>query len=334
MKRIAFPHSPGRGGPGTFQRHLERSLEAFDWSALPYGKLKGADVLLVVLGTRKLWLLVLAKLRRVRIIHRLDGVNWEHREPGRPLKARLVWSLRNWLMAIIRRYFADVVIYQSEFIKDSWEQFYGAVHCRHCVIYNGTDIDNFFPVKGSVRDGEGLSLLCVEGGVKVNDNLIDLLAAMSSRFVDSGILSTIKIAGKISEYGKSRLSNIHGVELVGEIDRDDMPGLYRSADLFLCLEINPPCPNSVVEAMASGLPVVGYDTGSLRELVGGDAGSLAAYGANPWKFEPGDVNGLCDAVESAIDNRLLMGQAARSRVLSCFDKKYMVERYIASFFDS
>jgi glycosyltransferase involved in cell wall biosynthesis len=52
-----------------------------------------------------------------------------------------------------------------------------------------------------------------------------------------------------------------------------MPGLYRSADVFLHLAKEESFGNVFVEAMASGLPVVGHDSPRLRWIVG-DEGYL------------------------------------------------------------
>ena len=83
----------------------------------------------------------------------------------------------------------------------------------------------------------------------------------------------------------------------------DIPELMRSSHLLFSAEINPPCPNSVIEALACGLPVVGFDTGSLRELIGDNAGRLAPYGGNPWKLEPPDVPALAKAAVEVLENQ-------------------------------
>ena len=57
-------------------------------------------------------------------------------------------------------------------------------------------------------------------------------------------------------------------------------------------EVNPPCPNSVIESLACGLPVIGFDSGSLKELVTDDAGCIVPYGSNPWKLETPDISAL------------------------------------------
>jgi glycosyltransferase involved in cell wall biosynthesis len=63
----------------------------------------------------------------------------------------------------------------------------------------------------------------------------------------------------------------------------EMPALYRSADVFMHLSTDESFGNVFVEAMASGLPVVAYDTPRTRWIIGDgacfpearDAGSLA-----------------------------------------------------------
>src|SRR5690606_2390812 len=47
-----------------------------------------------------------------------------------------------------------------------------------------------------------------------------------------------------------------------------MPALYRSADAFLHMSLEESFGNVFVEAMASGLPIVGHDSERLRWIVG------------------------------------------------------------------
>ena len=74
----------------------------------------------------------------------------------------------------------------------------------------------------------------------------------------------------------------------------------RSSHLLFSAEVNPPCPNSVIEALACGLPVVGFDTGSLSELVQGDAGRLVPYGADQWKLQKPDIPMLAEVATEVL----------------------------------
>lgn len=55
------------------------------------------------------------------------------------------------------------------------------------------------------------------------------------------------------------------------VTADRMPDLYRAADAFLHLSVDESFGNVFIEAMASGLPVVAYETERTRWIVGDDA---------------------------------------------------------------
>jgi glycosyltransferase involved in cell wall biosynthesis len=118
------------------------------------------------------------------------------------------------------------------------------------------------------------------------------------------------------------------VHWLGVVAPEEIPYLHRSAHLYFSAELNPPCPNSVIEALACGLPVVGFDTGSLLELVGPDAGRIAPYGADPWKLEQPDIPALAKAAAEVLENQDRFRTAARRRAEQAFDLEVMVERYL------
>ena len=62
------------------------------------------------------------------------------------------------------------------------------------------------------------------------------------------------------------------VEFVGPYTQAQAPALMQRADILLHTKYNDPCPTVVLEAMASGLPVVHSKSGGTPELVGNEAG--------------------------------------------------------------
>jgi glycosyltransferase involved in cell wall biosynthesis len=90
----------------------------------------------------------------------------------------------------------------------------------------------------------------------------------------------------------------------------------------------------VIEALACGLPVAGFDTGSLRELVGDEAGSIVPYGGNPWKLEMPDINGLAEAVNKMLDDQPRHRKAARARAESMLGVEGMVDAYLKVLVDN
>ena len=98
-------------------------------------------------------------------------------------------------------------------------------------------------------------------------------------------------------------------------------------------EINPPCPNSVIEALACGLPVAGFDSGSLRELVSDDAGRVVPYGGDPWKLDQPNVHALAEAVTEILSDQPRFRQSARARAESTLGVDGMVDEYLKVLLD-
>jgi glycosyltransferase involved in cell wall biosynthesis len=114
----------------------------------------------------------------------------------------------------------------------------------------------------------------------------------------------------------------------GLVKREEIPALMRSAHLLFSADIHPACPNSVIEALACGLPVVSFDTGSLAELVTPDCGAIAPYGSDSWKLQPPLVENLVSGAESVLKDWPRFSAAARQRAVAAFGLKAMTEKYL------
>src|SRR5688500_5088932 len=113
--------------------------------------------------------------------------------------------------------------------------------------------------------------------------------------------------------------------------RERMPEVFADADVFLPLELNPPCPNAVIEALASGLPVIGFRTGALPELVGADGGVLVDYGGAPERLAPPDTGALDAALESVSASLDQYRLFARRRAEQNFSSTRMFQLYAQVF---
>ena len=81
----------------------------------------------------------------------------------------------------------------------------------------------------------------------------------------------------ISVGTKSKLNLGVPHEHLGHINDDRMLALtYNAADLFVVPSLQDNSPNTVLESMACGIPVVGFETGGVPDMVrDGVTGSLA-----------------------------------------------------------
>jgi glycosyltransferase involved in cell wall biosynthesis len=106
-----------------------------------------------------------------------------------------------------------------------------------------------------------------------------------------------------------------------------MPQIFCNA-ILLVLEVNPPCPNSVIEALASGIPIVGFDSGALRELVPEGAGIIIPYGGDPWKLEVPNVSALPEAIDKVLKRWDDFSRNARRAAEERYDIEKVSDAYL------
>ncbi len=112
------------------------------------------------------------------------------------------------------------------------------------------------------------------------------------------------------------------VELLGR--RDDVPGLLRSADLFLFCSRTEGLPNSLLEAMAAGLPIVATDVPGCRDLI--------RHGRTGWLARSGDAASIAAGIRGVLGDPALatrLGRAAREWVGVQADQAGWLDRWEA-----
>lgn len=336
LKKICLvPRLEGLGGPSSFQARLrtglaQRGIEVTYDLADP-----GCSSLLVIGGSARLDQLWWAKRRGLRIVQRLDGMNWVHRLRKTGLRHYLRSEINNTLLRTIRKNLADCIAYQSHFSKTWWERVYGPLSIPDTVIYNGVDLAMFTPAGPGTPPKDCLRLQVVEGHLG-GGNEAGLLSAVHlarELTVTHSLPVELAVIGDVPE----RLRGIeqelpHGrVKWMGILPRQDIPQADRSAHLLFSADINAACPNAVIEALACGLPVVAFDTGALPEMVQGGAGEVVPYGGDVWKLEPPDIPALAAASAQILTNQPSYRAKARQRAEAEFGLDQMVEKYIHVF---
>ena len=242
----------------------------------------------------------------------------------------------NRLLSFIRNHLADEVIYQSEFIRGWWEDWYGTAPVPGHVILNGVDLDMYAPdVENPIPHYPPYRLLVVEGSLAGGLDTGLKAAVRLAEILSEQFPVELNIAGKVDSKVRVELEKeSKTINVLGLIPRGEILELMRSSHLLFSAEINPPCPNSVIEALACGLPVVGFDTGALHELIGDETGRRVPYGGNPWKLDPPDVPALADAAAEILADQERFRAAARARAEEILSVDTMVEAYLKVLLDN
>ncbi len=330
MPRICIvPQVEGTGGVTSFRLKFENGLRARGVD-VTYDLSEPAEAVLVLAGTRHLLSLRRARQRGARIVQRLDGLNWVHRVRWAGLRYTVRAIYGNANLSFIRARLADHVIYQSQFIKHWWEEWYRPTFTPSSVILNGVDLTRYTPQGLHERPSSHYRMLVVEGSMAGAQNAGLLHAARLADMLSKKFKIELTIVGRVDERTKSKLRDetAFRIRFMDTITREQIPWMMRSSHLLFSAEVNPPCPNSVIEALACGLPVVGFYTGSLPEIVQGDAGRLVPYGADQWKLQEPDIPMLAEVAAEVLQNQPQFRKAARERAELALGVGKMVEEYL------
>lgn len=114
------------------------------------------------------------------------------------------------------------------------------------------------------------------------------------------------------------------VHFLGWVDRNNLPKIYRSAEIFAFPSRDEGMPNAVLEAMASGLPVIASSVSGIAELVTPDVTGLI--------IPIEDQAALAQALEKLISDghqREEMGKAGRDKVETAFSWHTAASAYLS-----
>jgi glycosyltransferase involved in cell wall biosynthesis len=143
----------------------------------------------------------------------------------------------------------------------------------------------------------------------------DVLFLLAGRGTDTAVFNSV-----IGYREKLRTRLI----LLGE--RRDMPALMTASDIVVCSSLTEGFPNTLGEAMASGVPCVSTDVGDAAVLIG-DTGGLVP------KADPAALaHKLKEFLDISPEARVALGAQARRRIEGQFSLDAVVARYGNLFF--
>jgi glycosyltransferase involved in cell wall biosynthesis len=105
-------------------------------------------------------------------------------------------------------------------------------------------------------------------------------------------------------------------------DRADVPDLLAAMDLFVHPSLSEGMPHAVMEAMATGLPVIASAVDGVQDLI--------VDSESGWLVEPAQPQQLAERIIFALENQALwpaIGQAATDRIISEFSPQKMITAY-------
>jgi len=338
MPRICIvPAMEGIGGMASFRRKFEAGL-ARRGMDITHDLNDSCDAILVIAGTRHVLPLLQARRRGVRVVQRLDGINWIHRRRNTGARHFVRAEYGNLMLSFIRARIATRIVYQSEFTRRWWNSWYGARTSPASVVHNGVDLDQYRPDGESDPASGRTRLLVVEGNLGGGydmglENAVDLAEALQTAH---GIPMELAVVGKIEPAQRAAVEQRANVPIrwEGALPPDRIPQIDRSAQALFSADLNAACPNAVIEALACGLPVTAFDTGALNELVPVDAGRLVPYGGDPWKLDRPDIPTLAAAAAEILRDQPHFRAAARRHAEHALGLEKMMDGYLQALLEA
>lgn len=256
------------GGPYSFSERLKTYINTKTNDKIVYS-INQADVVLIIIKYNILKI-IFAKISGKKIVHRIDGLYYKEKH-GKFNKAYFTVNLKIFL---IRKFFADLIIYQSLFSKKQCDILLGQVNKPYEIIYNGFASQKY---SSHVDLVENQLNLVTTGNFRGEDMLPVILKAIA--FLPMSFNVHLYIYGQnalkyINRYDSRRIT------FVDVIHNDKIGDTLQKYDAFIFSHLNPPCPNSVIEAISIGLPVVSFNSGSLPELLDFNIELLATIETN------------------------------------------------------
>ena len=190
----------------------------------------------------------------VIFIHRLDGLQKLYNHPGDVRQDQAIDATK----------YADGIVFQAKWAKENFEKYGFKPDKPNVIIPNSVDEKLFKPSDNKLRQAK-IKILCTSWSSNENKGF------KWYEFLDSNLdfdRYDFHFIGNKPNWFKTKNVICHSPMTTKEISEK-----MRDFDIFLTATKHECCSNSLLEALASGLPVIALDSGGNSELVK-DGGEL------------------------------------------------------------
>lgn len=247
------------GGPSTFMANLREYLNSknFKFHSNPRKFKEGSGIFFPISYDR--YILSYFKSNNLPIIQRLDGIYY-------PSKHGQNFEELNKDIKDIYLNYSTYIIFQSQYCKKQcFEMLEKLPSTKYSIIYNGANKKIFYPANELNNKKTSAIKFITTGNFRNLDMLEPIIAALD--ILSKNHKFELIILGPITNRKISKLIKRPYVKYIKRLSLNKVASQLRESDIFIYSHLNPPCPNSIIEAVSCGIPVVGFDSGSMSELL-------------------------------------------------------------------
>jgi glycosyltransferase involved in cell wall biosynthesis len=224
----------------------------------------------------------------------------------------MAWRYMHWFYGQLDTVFVNSEEYRQSWIKRGFDPAKLKILPRgldtelfHPARRNPAFLEKFGPCNGEVR-------LLYVGRISREKDL-DLLATAYRRLREEGLPIQLVVVG-IGPYAETLAKSLPEAFFTGYLRGTELATAYASSDIFVFPSTTDTFGNVILEAQASGLPVVVSDSGGPKELV--------TDGTNGLVTKSHDIEDFTRAIRSLVTNRALRERMANSARDSVTDRSW------------
>lgn len=317
--KIGFPLSRDLTGPSLFMHQLRQSIERQRLARTTAFLNPFTDINIYASVARNPW--------GKPYLLRLDGISYD-----KALSDQENYFRNHPIYRSIDG--ATGIVMQSHWAKKLIERFHPFGNVPLEIIPNGVDL-RLFSCEGIEHRAElGISrneIVFISSAKWRAHKRLDSVIEVYRRYRKE--INTNCRLVVLGQLDSQKQCDVLGVHYIGQVPHEELASWYRTADVCLFFSWLDTCPNTVVEALACGLPVVCTNQGGTRELVESTSGGIVVAADAPFSLEHvelynppvPDLDALLKAVIHVVDNRKkIVSNMDRSKV----DIDIIARRYI------
>jgi glycosyltransferase involved in cell wall biosynthesis len=249
MLNIGLPSTKENAGPKIFLRRLKRTVKK--------NKMAKTCHFLNPFHDIGLYNSIARNFYNKPYIVRIDGIYFDNMEIAGNNEEK-----NKPIFEAIKK--ANGIIFQSEFDKKLIKSFYGDINKQNTIINNGVEKNlKNVSYREELNFPDKKIVLCSSNWRK--HKRLDAIVEVIKKINNIENKYHLIVVGDNSDAFVEKSDN--NITLVGHIEPENLYKYYKSSDLYIHIPWIDHCPNTLVEAIGNGVPVVTSNQGGARELV-------------------------------------------------------------------
>ncbi len=227
---------------------------------------------------------------------------------------------------------ADHVVFGSRHAKDGAERFLGKCKAPYSIIYNSIDMSHFKPQE---RPENRCNIMTI--GHYIRHRIEPIIRAMpfvlktipNARLIIAGPLRKGKGIFDCSPKSLLKLAKelrVDNIQYIPYFTQEKAPSIYALGDIMIHIMHMDWTPNTVIESMACGLPVLHSGNGGVPEITG-DTGVSLDMPYDWYNIHSPDPEHLAEKIIETYESRKELGKAARSFTVKRYDLNNWVRQH-------